>query len=212
MTLFDLDGTLIDSNSVWVEIDHLFLDRRGLPVTEEYIDVVGHSIFPIAAQFTKDYYRLSETPEEIMAEWTGWAMDAYANRVELKPFARSFLERTCVRGEAPVLVTACVPEMCRAVLARHGLVGTFQQIFYAQEYGMEKRDPRFFTLVAQTLGVLPETCTMYEDAPDNCAAARSAGMYVVGVQDDFYAPREQDVIANCHRYIRNFEELLREEA
>ena len=56
MYLFDFDGTLVDSNGVWVEIDNGFLARRGLTPTREYSDTVGHSIFPIAAQFTKDYY------------------------------------------------------------------------------------------------------------------------------------------------------------
>lgn len=208
MKLFDLDGTLIDSNGVWVEIDHLFLDRRGLPLTEEYIDVVGHSIFPIAARFTRDYYHLSETPEEIMAEWTGWALDAYAHRVPVKPGVTTFLERERRKGETLVIVTACVPEMCRTALERLELTDYFSRIFFAQEYGMEKRDPRFFSLVVEALGVSPETCTLYEDAPDNCAAARAAGLTVVGVQDDFYSARERDVIASCDRYIRSFEELL----
>lgn len=208
MKLFDLDGTLIDSNGVWVEIDHLFLDRRGLPLTEEYIDVVGHSIFPIAAQFTKDYYHLSETPEEIMAEWTLWALEAYAGRIPAKPGVKAFLERERRKGETLVIVTACVPEMCRAALERLELADYFSRSFFAQEYGMEKRDPRFFSLVVEALGVPPEACTLYEDAPDNCAAARAAGLTVVGVRDDFYSARERDVIANCHRYIRSFEELM----
>lgn len=73
MYLFDFDGTLVDSNGVWVEIDNGFLARRGLTPTREYSDTVGHSIFPIAAQFTKDYYCLDMTPEAIMAEWLDMA-------------------------------------------------------------------------------------------------------------------------------------------
>ena len=46
MYLFDFDGTLVDSNGVWVEIDNGFLARRGLTPTREYSDTVGHSIFP----------------------------------------------------------------------------------------------------------------------------------------------------------------------
>ena len=35
MLIFDLDGTLIDSNGVWVEVDKTFLARRGAPYTKE---------------------------------------------------------------------------------------------------------------------------------------------------------------------------------
>ena len=46
MKLFDLDGTLIDSNGIWVDVDLRFLGRHGLTPTEEYTYAVGHSIFP----------------------------------------------------------------------------------------------------------------------------------------------------------------------
>ena len=44
MLLFDLDGTLIDSNGIWTDIDMRFLSRRGLEVTQEYLYAVSPSI------------------------------------------------------------------------------------------------------------------------------------------------------------------------
>ena len=44
MLFFDLDGTLIDSNSVWKEVDRTFLERRGLPYTKEYYQGVAHTL------------------------------------------------------------------------------------------------------------------------------------------------------------------------
>ena len=54
MYLFDLDGTLIDSNGIWAEVDRTFLARRGYPYTKEYYEGVAHTIFPLAAVFTKE--------------------------------------------------------------------------------------------------------------------------------------------------------------
>ncbi len=172
MLLFDLDGTLIDSNGIWVEVDLAFLGRHGLTPTDEYAYTVGHSIFPVAAQYTRDYYHMDLSTQEIMDEWLSMAADAYA-RVPLKPGAGEFLARCRDRGERMALVTACVPELCRSALAHHGLAEWFEAIFFAQDLGMEKRDPRVFTLTAQRLGVAPADCTLYEDAPANCAAAKS---------------------------------------
>ncbi|MGN8874109.1 HAD family hydrolase [Pseudoflavonifractor sp. HCP28S3_F10] len=208
MLLFDLDGTLIDSNGVWVKVDDQFLSRRGLTATPEYCHMVGHSIFPVAAQFTKDYYHLPERPEDIMAEWMNLAGDAYANHVPLKPGAAEFLARCAAAGERMVLVTACVPQLCRAALARHGLSNAFSPIIFAQELGIEKRDPRFFQTVLERLGAAPEDCTLFEDSPGACKTAREAGIRVVGVYDAFYDAWQDDLKANCHRYIRGFDELL----
>ena len=49
MLLFDMDGTLIDSNGIWKDVDTRFLEKRGLPYTQEYYEGVAHTIFPLAA-------------------------------------------------------------------------------------------------------------------------------------------------------------------
>ena len=175
MYLFDFDGTLVDSNGVWVEIDNGFLARRGLTPTREYSDTVGHSIFPIAAQFTKDYYCLDMTPEAIMAEWLDMARDAYARQVPMKPGAEAFLARCAAAGEPMALLTACVPELCRAALARHRLEGYFRQIIFVQELGLEKRNPEAFTRSLALLGAEAGDCTLFEDSPGACRAAQAVG-------------------------------------
>lgn len=208
MYLFDLDGTLIDSNGVWVEVDRVFLSRRGFTATPEYCHTVGHSIFPVAAQYTKDYYHLEESPQEIMDEWTALAGDAYSHHVPLKEGAREFLEYSRDRGEPMVLTTACVPQMCKAALERHGLTPFFSSILFAQELGVEKRDPRYFQAVLTHLGVRAEDCTLFEDSPGACRTAKEAGIRVVGVYDPFYADYQEELRAVSHRYIRSFTELL----
>lgn len=85
MLIFDMDGTLINSNGVWREVDIAFLKKRGFPYTKEYYQGVAHTIFPKAAVFTKAYCNLQESTEEIMAEWMEMAGDAYATRVPAKP-------------------------------------------------------------------------------------------------------------------------------
>ena len=206
--LFDLDGTLIDSNQVWIDIDIAFAANHGLVFTEEYQYVVGHSIFPVAAQFTKDYYHLDMTPESIMAEWMDLARDAYAHHIPLKPGVLPFLQTCRRQGERMALLTACVPELCHLVLARHGLTDLFERVIFAQEMGMEKREPEVYLRSAALLGVPPAQCIFYEDAPGNCAAAQRAGMQVIGVYDPFYETHQEELRANCHRYIRSFRELL----
>ena len=41
MLLFDMDGTLIDSNGIWKDVDTRFLEKRGLPYTQEYYEGVA---------------------------------------------------------------------------------------------------------------------------------------------------------------------------
>ena len=128
--------------------------------------------------------------------------------VPMKEGARDYLSRCARGGERMAIVTACVPALCRTALERHGLTDCFEEIVFAQELGLEKRDPQVYRIATERLRVSPGDCTLYEDAPSNCAAARLAGMTVVGVYDAFYDSYQEEMRKNSDRYIRSFTELL----
>ena len=121
MYIFDLDGTLTDSNGLWGEVDDEFLDRRGLKSTDEYRELVGRAIFPTAAQYTREYYGLDEDPQAIMDEWEELARHHYAHLVPLKPGALEILQHCRRTGIPTALFTACRAPLCRAVLQRFDL-------------------------------------------------------------------------------------------
>ena len=135
MLIFDMDGTLIDSNGIWRQVDEAFLAKRGYPYTREYYEGVAHTIFPMAAKFTKAYCHLEESEEEIMAEWMQMAGDAYAVRVPIKPGVREYLDRCRTAGERMIVLTSSVPEHCRAALGRLGLTEYFERILFAHGPG-----------------------------------------------------------------------------
>lgn len=206
--IFDLDGTITDSNGLWEQVDRAFLGRRGLSPTREYLETVGRSIFPVAAEYTKNAFALPDSPEDIMAEWVALARDYYARHVELKPGALALLEKLRAEGAPLAMFTACRPELCRLVLERYGLAGFFGHIVYAEDIGLEKHDPRCFLRLSEILGAAPADCVLLDDSPYNCATAKAAGMATVGVFDAFYAPRQEELRAVSDRYVASLEEFL----
>ncbi len=208
MYIFDLDGTLIDSNNLWLQVDREFLARRGFVPTQEYTDLVTRSIFPIAARITIDYYHLSDSPETIMAEWESLAFHFYRHVVPLKPGAAALLKQLKERGASVVLFTAGRPLLCRAALEQHGLTGYFDRIIYAEEIGLEKHDPACFLRLSQLLGVPPSRCVLIDDSPENCATAKASGMDTIGVYDSFREDRQTDLQGIAKRYVRSLEALL----
>ena len=206
--LFDLDGTITDTNNLWLEVDREFLACRGLSPTPEYTDVVSRSIYPIAAQFTRDHYHLSDAPEDIMAEWDALALHHYRDLAPLKPGAADFLRQCREEGIPMAVFTACRPALCRAALERFGLADYFTAVVYAEEIGLEKRDPACFVELGRRLGADLADCTLFDDSPDNCATAAKAGLDTVGVYDSYYAHRQEELRAVCRRYVRSLEELV----
>lgn len=207
MLIFDLDGTLIDSNGVWVEVDKTFLSRRNAPYTKEYYDGVAHTILQNCAVFTKEYLHLEESCEEIIEEWMELAKDAY-HSVPLKPHVREYLDRCRAAGHRMAVFTASVPEHCEAAIANHGLAPYFEEIIFAQKLGVDKRSPEIFKKVAEMLGVEPKDCVLFDDSLTACKAAKAAGMTVVGVYDQHFQDSQTDMREVCDQYIRDFGELL----
>ena len=208
MLIFDLDGTLIDSNGVWVEVDKTFLERRGAPYTREYYEGVAHTILSNCAIFTKEYLHMEESCEEIIAEWMELAADKYGTQVPLKPHVKEYLDKCRDAGHRMAVFTACVPEHCRAAMARHGLEPYFERVIYAQELGVDKKSPAIFRKVAESLGVRPRECVLFDDSLSACKAAKAAGMTVVGVHDGWFSDTSVDMREVCDQYIRDFGELL----
>ena len=208
MLIFDLDGTLIDSNDVWVEVDKTFLARRGAPYTREYRDGVAHTILTNCAKFTKEYLNLSESCEEIIAEWMELAAGKYAAEVELKPHVLEYLDRCREAGHRMAVFTACVPEHCEAAMDHLGLRPYFEQVIFAQKLGMDKSSPAIFRRAAELLGVRPGECVLFDDSLRSCKAAKAAGMTVVGIYDPVFQDAVPDMREVCDQFIRDFGELL----
>jgi HAD superfamily hydrolase (TIGR01509 family) len=203
--LFDLDGTITDSNTLWLDIDIEFARKRGLAVTPEYTDFVVHAIFPTAAEFTKDYYHLEESPQQIMDEWFSMAYEAYAHHCSAKPGVVEYLH-ACHRAGLPLgLVTASVPELCQAAIRRLGIDQLFSFTIYAQELGLEKQEPAFWQEVSRITGEELEHCVVFDDSPVVCQTARQLGCKDVGVYDPLRESSREAMQRECWRYLDGFQ-------
>lgn len=208
MLIFDMDGTMIDSNGIWRDVDIAFLEKRNLPYTKEYYEGVAHTIFPLAAVFTKEYCKLEESTDEIMTEWMEMAGDMYSTSVTVKPGVVEYLEQCKQSGERMMVLTSSVPQHCYAALEHLQLLPYFEKIIFAQDLQMEKKNPATFQKAAEIMGVNAKDCTVYDDSVAACRGAKAAGMQVIGVYDEFFDMTWDEMHQVCDRCIRSFEELL----
>ena len=210
MLLFDMDGTLIDSNGVWKNVDREFLARRGIAYTHAYYEGVAHTILPLAAKFTKEYCGLTESEEDIMAEWMEAAEHAYGNTIPLKPGVREFLSRCAGAGYEMYIYTSCEEPLCLAALAHHHLLPYFRDIFFVRKLNIEKSKPEGFLWVAEQMNTVPADVLFFDDSPVACQGACTAGMQVVACYDALFAQYRGELERSCNAYLTSFEDALAE--
>lgn len=206
--VFDLDGTLLDSNGIWREVDLKFGELMHLEITQEYLDVVSHATFPVSAAYTKQHFHLSLSEKEIMDIWYSMVDDAYAHQLPLKSGAREYLQHCAAQGDIMVMYTSSVPSLCHSALQRHQIDHYFSHIYFAQDIGLEKKYPESFCSISKQLGESNTGCTLFDDSPIACAAAHQAGWNVIGVYDDLFRTEQSSLQKNCDRIVVRLDECI----
>jgi HAD superfamily hydrolase (TIGR01509 family) len=206
--IFDLDGTLIDSLNVWTEVDGEFLAKRGFSLQPDYTAAVSAMCFREAAEYTIRRYGFSDTPEELIAEWTRMVKDEYAHRIPLKPHAREYLDSLRKRGIRLGVATALAPELYGPVLKNNGIFGYFEAFASVGEVTRGKGFPDVYLLVAERLDSDPADCVVFEDVLPGIRGAKAAGMAAIGVYDAHSCVDEKAFRSEADLYITGFDRLL----
>jgi beta-phosphoglucomutase family hydrolase len=179
--IFDMDGVIVDSNPHHRRAWEAFNRRYGLETTEE---MHGRMYGRRNDEIVREYFGEDLSAEEVAAR--GLAKEALyrdmiADQVSemLLPGLRSFLDR---RKEIPKAVASNAEEAnVDFLLNRSGLRPYFQVILNGGQVHRPKPDPEIYLLAAERLGVEPKECVVFEDSHSGVAAARAAGMPVVGI-------------------------------
>ena len=119
--IFDLDGTLLDTDSLWEDIDRAFLARRGIDMPSDYPGAVSSMSFRAAAEYTRARFSLPDAPDALMAEWNEMSRYAYGNTVRLYPGCREYLEEMRRRGIRLAVATDLDRGIAEAALLSNGI-------------------------------------------------------------------------------------------
>ena len=191
LLIFDLDGTLLDSMSVWNNVDVEFLGRYGYEVTPEYTDMVKRASIEDAAIYTQTKYRIPLTWQEIAATWESMVFDFYDHEVELKEGAREYLEEAKRLGFALSVTTALSRRNANAALAHTGIKQLFDCVITLEDLGgkNDKSKPDIFLRASEYVSasgnvITPEKALVFDDVLQALKGAKSGGFLTCAVYDN----------------------------
>lgn len=207
--IFDLDGTIADSMGVWYRIDVDFFSNRGMDIPEGYKDAISSMDFSRAASYTKRRFNLTETENEIIAEWNELARYEYALNIPLKEGAFEFLTALDEVGVKIGLATASGRELYEPLLKRNGVFELFSSCVTTVQAGKDKNSPDVYLLCAKELGCKPEKCMIFEDILPGVLSAKSVGMKAAGVYDPCSAHEREKIIAAADLFIEDFKDAIK---
>ncbi|MDI1464555.1 HAD family phosphatase [Catellatospora sp. KI3] len=179
--LFDMDGTLFDSEPLWdIAIDELAAEYGAVLAAEVRLAMVGRSV-PESMVLFHDGIGQSWRDAKTSSDWIYERVAVlFASDLVWRPGARELLAEVRAAGIPAALVTSTnrrVVEIALDTLGRD----TFDAVVCGDEVAFTKPHPDPYLRAAKLLGVEPADCLAIEDSPTGAASALAAGARVIAV-------------------------------
>lgn len=203
--IFDAEGIVIDTETIWDKGQEIFLQRRGFVYDREWIKplLTGRTLAE-GVEVMKQAYRFDGDTDVLARERADIVRELFIHETAFidgfLPFFATVRDRykTCV-------ATAMDQELLQLVDRHLNLSALFEnRIYTLDKVGFRsKPNPDIFLYAAQQLGSAPENCVVIEDAPHGIDAAKSAGMRCIAISTTYDPGKLQkaDFVVNAYAEI-----------
>lgn len=180
--IFDLDGTLVDSEPNYFEAGRRLLAAHGVDdfTWEQHRRFIGIGTKE-TLETLREEYGLSASVQELLDGKNRLYLELARAATDVFPRMRAFVDLLADAGHPMAVASGSSRDAIRAVLAGTGLDALLTTVVSAEEVDRGKPAPDVFLEAAARLGVDPVDCVVVEDAPPGAEAAHRAGMRCVAV-------------------------------
>lgn len=180
--IFDLDGTLVDSEPNYFESDRRLLAEYGIQdfdaeLKSKYIGIGSRAML----EDIMKNYQINESIENLLVKKNQYYLEIARQNTVVFAEMKKFLHGVKERGYAMALASGSSPEVIEVILEVTELKPYFEVILSAEDVKKGKPAPDIFLEAAKRLGISPESCLVIEDSQYGVEAAKSAAMYCIAL-------------------------------
>lgn len=207
-SIFDLDGTLLDSMAAWHNLGRDYLLLKGVIPPENLNEILESMSMLESAEYFRQAFKINLSPEEIISGVNELIAGKYKNELVLKPYVREYLQKLKDENVKMCIATATPLKLAKTALERNEIIDYFSFVTSCDEVGVGKNKPDIFYMAANKLNADISNISMYDDADFALITAKEAGFYTIGVYDESFKDKRKDIELVSDLYIESFKELL----
>ena len=207
--IFDMDGTIVDSEKIWQQATHKLIERRGIAITpqlnEQLTQELNGCALTQSCELLKKLLLLDDHLDNLIKEQSDLACSLYSTSLE---FIEGFLSFHTQVTQIPLKIGIATNaddatlHLTRTILPLEQLFG--QHIYGISHVGHKgKPHPDIYLHAAKQLEIDPTECIAIEDSLHGVRAARAAGMYCIGINTS----KRPEQTKEAHLVINGYEEI-----
>ncbi len=205
--VFDCDGTLIDSMTVWRQLEDELARLAGVTLTKQDTDLLTTLTIPECAAFFHDNFDLGTSGANVEAMMADFMLDFYRERASARPGALEFVQGLAERGVRMSVASSSPQPYLQAGLARCGFTPYLDAIVSVDDVKKSKREPAVFDRARDFMGTPVGSTWGVEDSVYAVNTLSGAGYRTLGIYDCDLSGTYAQLTAACDRVIRSFEEI-----
>ncbi len=199
--IFDCDGLLVDTESAWTRAERILYARRGVEFTLDHKRELLGTAGPVAQATVERHLGLRPGEGAAMEdEMRALVLAELALGTPPMPGAGELVAALRTHGTPIGLASNSPHHLLRPSLHGAGFADAFAAVVSAQDVPAGKPAPDVYLEACRRLGADPARSVALEDSPTGAAAARAAGMFVIGVPSlpDLEMPAAEIVVTSLH--------------
>ena len=178
--LFDMDGTLVDTEPYWIAAEYALVESFGGTWSDAHAHaLVGNALID-SAIYIREHGGVDLEPADIVDRLLADVVVATEAQIPWRPGARELLASLRAAEVPCALVTMSYTRLADTMIAKLP-AGTFTAVVTGDQVRDGKPHPEAYLTAAERLGAEPSCCVAIEDSPTGIASAAAAGCVVIGI-------------------------------
>ncbi|TCD10738.1 HAD family phosphatase [Pedobacter frigidisoli] len=208
--LFDLDGTLIDSEKFHFDCWNEFLSEYNVTLDfKDWLTNYAGIPLPQNAKTIIDKYKINANLEDFVNRREQITFDGFKTKdIELMPFALDFIKFFYEKGLTLAVVTASPRVDVEAVFERNGLAKYFSLFITRTDVSKSKPDPESYNICVEQLGFQKDECIVLEDTLNGVKSAVAAGITCFAVQNNIRAHQKLKIANQLFLNLGNVKDYI----
>ena len=206
--IFDIDGVVLDSMSIWNDLGARYLRSLNVEPEEGLNEILFSMSMEQGADYLKEHYKLKTSTASILNGIQDMLRDFYYYEVPAKPGAKELMEFLKEKGMRITAATSSPRSHIEKALTRNKLLRYVEVIYTTGEIGISKHSPDIYNKAASYMKLAPAEVLVLEDSLYALKTAKEAGYKTVGVYDKEGETDQAGVEATGDVYIRTLTELI----